>query len=159
MGIFFTLPLFLQIVLGLDAFETGLRMLPISIAMIVFSPVGAGLTQRLGPRRIVQAGFVVLSVGTLGLLGVIDVTLDGARFWVAMFAIGVGMGLVASQLGNVVQSSVGERDRGTAGGLQYTASQFGASLGTALIGAVVLSGLVGASPVRARQRRSHPRPR
>jgi hypothetical protein len=52
------------------------------------------------------------------------------------------MGLIVSQLGNVAQSSVGEDDRGEAGGLQYTAQQLGASLGTALIGAVVITGLL-----------------
>jgi hypothetical protein len=52
------------------------------------------------------------------------------------------MGLIVSQLGNVVQSAVGEDDRSEAGGLQYTAQQLGASLGTALIGAIVITGLV-----------------
>jgi hypothetical protein len=52
------------------------------------------------------------------------------------------MGLVVSQLGNVVQSAVSETDRGEAGGLQYTAQQLGASMGTALIGAVVITGLI-----------------
>jgi hypothetical protein len=52
------------------------------------------------------------------------------------------MGLVVSQLGNVLQSAVGEHDRGEAGGRQYTAQQLGASMGTALIGAIVISGLI-----------------
>jgi hypothetical protein len=52
------------------------------------------------------------------------------------------MGLIASQLGNVVQSAVGDHDRSEAGGLQYTAQQLGSSLGTALIGAVLISGLI-----------------
>jgi hypothetical protein len=52
------------------------------------------------------------------------------------------MGLVASQLGNVIQSSVGPKARGEAGGLQYTAQQLGSSIGTALIGAVVITALV-----------------
>ena len=51
------------------------------------------------------------------------------------------MGLIASQLGNVVQSSVGPKDRSEAGGLQYTAQQLGSSLGTALIGAIVIGSL------------------
>ena len=59
-----------------------------------------------------------------------------------MAVLGVGMGLIASQLGNVVQSAVGDRDRSEAGGLQYTAQQLGSSLGTALIGAVLISGLI-----------------
>jgi uncharacterized integral membrane protein len=51
------------------------------------------------------------------------------------------MGLLASQLGNVVQSSVDASGRGEAGGLQYTGQQLGSSLGVALIGAIVLAGL------------------
>ena len=61
-----------------------------------------------------------------------------------MAVLGIGMGLIASQLGNVVQSSVGDRERSEAGGLQFTAQQLGASLGTALIGAVLITGLVAA---------------
>jgi len=55
----------------------------------------------------------------------------------------VGMGLIASQLGLVVQSSVDASGRGEAGGLQYTGQQLGSSLGVALIGAIVLAGLTG----------------
>ena len=58
-----------------------------------------------------------------------------------MALLGLGMGLIASQLGNVVQSSVDASGRSEAGGLQYTAQQLGSSLGVALIGAIVLSGL------------------
>ena len=58
-----------------------------------------------------------------------------------MAVLGVGMGLIASQLGNVVQSSVDASGRGEAGGLQFTGQQLGSSLGVALIGAIVLAGL------------------
>ena len=61
-----------------------------------------------------------------------------------MAVLGVGMGLIVSQLGNVVQSSVDASGRGEAGGLQYTGQQLGSSLGVALIGAIVLAGLTGA---------------
>ena len=59
-----------------------------------------------------------------------------------MGVLGVGMGLIVSQLGNVVQSAVEDRDRSEAGGLQNTAQQLGSSLGTALLGAIVISGLI-----------------
>ena len=58
-----------------------------------------------------------------------------------MAVLGIGMGLIVSQLGNVVQSSVDASGRGEAGGLQYTGQQLGSSLGVALIGAIVLAGL------------------
>ena len=54
------------------------------------------------------------------------------------------MGLVISQLGNVVQSSVGDDDRSEAGGIQNTAQQLGSSLGTAVLGAIVITGLIAA---------------
>src|SRR5262249_15125365 len=64
-------------------------------------------------------------------------------FGLSMALLGVGMGLMVSQLGNVVQSSVDSSGRGEAGGLQYTGQQLGSSLGVALIGAIVLAGLTG----------------
>ena len=68
-----------------------------------------------------------------------------------------GMGLIASQLGNVVQSSVDASGRGEAGGLQYTGQQLGSSLGVALIGAIVLAGLTGTLRVEDRGGRAHQR--
>jgi Na+/melibiose symporter-like transporter len=142
MGVFFTIPLYLQLVLGLNAFETGLRMLPVSVAMFVASLIGARLATVLTVRSIVQLGMGVVVLATLLLISTIQPTLNGAAFAVAMAAMGTGMGLVASQLGNVVQSSVDASGRGEAGGLQYTAQQLGSALGVALIGVIVLSGLV-----------------
>ncbi len=58
-----------------------------------------------------------------------------------MALLGVGMGLLASQLGNVVQSGVGEEERSEAGGLQFTAQNLGSALGTALIGSLLIGAL------------------
>ena len=52
MGIFFTIPLFLQIVQGLDALETGVRMLPTSVGLFVSAIVGSSLATRFAPRTI-----------------------------------------------------------------------------------------------------------
>ena len=142
LGIFFTLPLYFQIVLGFDALETGIRMLPISIAMLITSMSGPALAKRFPPRRIVQAGFVTLVLAAFLLLGRINPELDDVGVSVALVVLGIGMGLIASQLGNVIQSSVEVADRGEAGGLQYTAQQLGSALGTALIGAIVIGALV-----------------
>lgn len=144
LGIFFVLPLYLQIVLGFDALETGIRMLPISIAMFFTSSSGPLLAGRFGPRRVVQAGFAMLVLASFWMLAGIEPELDSRSFGVTLAVLGIGMGLVASQLGSVIQSSVQSSERGEAGGLQYTAQQLGSASGTALIGAVVLSSLVAA---------------
>jgi EmrB/QacA subfamily drug resistance transporter len=142
MGIFFTVPLFLQIVQGLDALETGLRMLPASAGLFVSALLGSVLAKRFPARTLVRVGLAVVFLSTLLLLDTVKPELDNAPFLIAMGVLGVGMGLIVSQLGNVVQSAVGDEDRSEAGGLQNTAQQLGSSLGTALLGAIVISGLI-----------------
>ncbi len=143
MGVFFTIPLYLQLVLGLDALETGIKMIPVSITMFLASAVGSRLSSRLPVRTLVRLGLWTTVIGIVALLTTIQPDLGEAGFALSMGVLGVGMGLIVSQLGNVVQSSVDASGRGEAGGLQYTGQQLGSSLGVALVGAIVLSGLTG----------------
>jgi EmrB/QacA subfamily drug resistance transporter len=142
MGIFFTIPLFLQIVQGLDALETGVRMLPASVGLFASALLGSALAKRFPAKSLVRVGIAIVFVAVLLLLETIEPELDNASFLLGMGVLGVGMGLIVSQLGNVVQSAVSDRDRSEAGGLQNTAQQLGSSLGTAFLGAVVLTGLL-----------------
>jgi EmrB/QacA subfamily drug resistance transporter len=144
MGVFFTIPLFLQVVQGLDALETGVRMLPASAGLFFAAIAGSALAKRFAPRPLVRTGLAIVFVSILMLLGTIEPELDNASFLVAMGVLGIGMGLIVSQLGNVVQSAVGDDDRSEAGGLQSTSQQLGSSLGTALLGAIVITGLIAA---------------
>ena len=141
MGVFFVVPLYLQVVLGFDALDTGIKMLPVSVAMFIASIVGSRLSTRFTVRGIVRTGLAVVTLAAVVLLSTVEVELDESSFAWAMGLLGIGMGLLASQLGNVVQSSVDSSGRAEAGGLQYTGQQLGSSLGVALIGAIVLSGL------------------
>ncbi len=141
MGVFFTIPLYLQLVLGLDALQTGIRMLPTSIAMFLAAAIGSRLSGRYTVRGITRTGLALTGIAAVGLMATIRPDLADAAFAIFMAVLGVGMGLIASQLGLVVQSSVDASGRGEAGGLQYTGQQLGSSLGVALIGAIVLAGL------------------
>ncbi len=142
MGIFFTIPLYLQIVQGLDALETGVQMLPASAGLFLAAIAGSALAKRFAPRPLVRVGLLVVLLSIAMLLGTIEPELDSGAFLAATGVLGIGMGLIVSQLGNVVQSAVGDADRSEAGGLQNTAQQLGSSLGTALLGAIVISGLI-----------------
>jgi EmrB/QacA subfamily drug resistance transporter len=141
MGIFFVIPLYLQLVLGLNALETGIKMLPVSITMFVTAAIGSRLSNRFAVRSIVRGGLLLTMAGALILLSTIQPTIFDAAFAIGMGVLGIGMGLMVSQLGNVIQSSVEGSGRSEAGGLQYTGQQLGSSLGVALIGAIVLMGL------------------
>jgi MFS family permease len=140
-GSFFVLPLYLQLVLGKDALHTGIEILPISIAMILAAVAGGRLATRVSPRRIVQIGLGVLFVSLIGLLASISPKLTSPLFSISLAGFGAGVGLVISQIGNVVMSSVDESRSSEVGGLQGAAQSLGSSLGTAMIGAILLAGL------------------
>ncbi len=141
MGTFFVIPVYLQVVLGLDAFETGKRLLPLSVAMLVFALLGPRMAERRSPRAVARIGLVAVSIGAAVMLSTLDVELNDTGFKVALALIGAGAGLLASQLGNVIMSAVGPTQSSEAGGLQGTAQNLGSSLGTAIIGAVLLAAL------------------
>ena len=142
MGTFFVLPVYLQVVLGFDAFETGKRLLPLSAAMLVAALLGPRIAGRRSPRTVCQAGLVFISVGAVVMMATLDVKLNDTGFRTAMVLMGIGAGLLASQLGNVIMSSVDPSKTSETGGLQGTFLNLGASLGTALIGAVLIIGLI-----------------
>ena len=142
MGTFFVLPVYLQVVLGFDAFETGKRLFPMSISMLAAALTGAKVATRFGPRALVQVGLGAMAIAALVLVGTIDVELNGTAFAVSLVFFGIGAGLLMSQLGNVIMSSAPPEETNEAGGLQGTAQNLGASLGTALIGSVLLLGLL-----------------
>jgi len=141
LGTFFVLPVYLQVVLGLDAFETGKRLFPMSISMLLAAMLGPRVAARRSPKRTAQLGLAALVVGSFVLLGTIDVELNSVQFGIGLALFGIGAGLLISQLGNIIISSAPPEKTNEAGGLQGTAQNLGASLGTALIGAVLLTGL------------------
>jgi MFS family permease len=141
LGTFFVLPVYLQVVLGLDAFESGKRLFPMSVSMFIAALAGPRLAAGFAPKRVAQAGLLALVAASVFLLGTIDVELRGTEFALSLTLFGVGAGLLLSQLGNVIMSSVDPAKINEAGGLQGTAQNLGASLGTALIGAVLIAAL------------------
>jgi MFS family permease len=142
MGTFFVLPVYLQVVLGFDAFETGKRLLPMSIAMLAAALTGPKLVTHLPPRAIVRIGLLAMALAAFVLVGTIDVSLNDTGFKISLALFGIGAGLLMSQLGNVIMSSAPQAKTNEAGGLQGTAQNLGASLGTALIGSILLTGLL-----------------
>jgi MFS family permease len=151
LGTFFVLPVYLQVVLGLNAFDTGKRLFPMSVTMFVAALLGPRLAAGVAPRRVAQLGLIAVVAASALLLGTIDVELNGTAFATSLALFGVGAGLLLSQLGNVIMSSVGPEKINEAGGLQGTAQNLGASLGTALIGSVLIAALSSGLVARVEQ--------
>jgi Na+/melibiose symporter-like transporter len=140
-GVFFIVPLFLSVVLGLSPMETGLRLLPLSLALLLAATGVPRLLPHASPRRIVRVGMLALIVGVVTLIAALEVGADSSIVFIPMLVIGFGIGALASQLGNVTVSAVPVDKSAEVGGLQNTASQLGASLGTALAGSVLIAAL------------------
>ncbi|MFB7874138.1 MFS transporter [Nocardia sp. NPDC056064] len=144
-GVFFAVPLFLSVVLELSALETGVRILPLSIALVLAAVGIPRLRPRADPRRVVRFGLGVMIVGVLILAAGMDPGADASVVAIPMVLMGLGLGALASQLGAVTVSAVPDSRSAEVGGLQNTATTLGASLGTALIGSVLIATLSSAA--------------
>ncbi|MFO7591483.1 MAG: MFS transporter [Acidimicrobiia bacterium] len=140
-GIFFAVPLFLSVALGLSAMETGVRMLPLSLAMLAFAVGIPKVIPNASPRRVVNIGFIVLFFGIVLLIALLDVGVGAEIVTWPLLIVGAGVGSLASQLGAATVSAVPDEKSGEVGGIQNTGTQLGASIGTALAGAILISAL------------------
>ena len=141
MGVFFTVPLFLSVALGLNALETGVRLLPLSATLLVAAVGIPRLLPEVSPRLIVRAGILLLLAGTLVLLASMEADSGAEIVFVPMLLIGLGMGALASQLGAVTVSAVPDEQSSEVGGVQNTMTNLGASFGTALAGSILIATL------------------
>jgi EmrB/QacA subfamily drug resistance transporter len=140
-GVFFTIPLFLSVVLELSALQTGVRLVPLSLALLVTAIGVPRLAPGVSPRLVVRLGLLAMVAGVLVLIGGIGPTAAAGIVTIPMLLMGLGIGALASQLGAVTVSAVDDRRSAEIGGLQNTVTNLGASLGTALVGAVLVSSL------------------
>jgi EmrB/QacA subfamily drug resistance transporter len=141
MGLFYVIPLYLSVALGLSAIDTGIRITPLSLTMLLAAAGIPKFFPKASPRRVVELGLVAAIVGIVVLFTAMDVSASAEIVTGPLLLIGLGMGALASQLGSVTVSAVSDDQSPEVGGLQNTASQFGASLGTALAGSVLIASL------------------
>jgi EmrB/QacA subfamily drug resistance transporter len=140
-GIFFVVPLYLSVALGLSAIDTGVRILPLSVTLLAAAVGVPRIFPRASPRLIVRCGLLALFAGTVVLLGALDVDSGAEIVLVPLLLIGLGIGALASQLGAVTVSAVPDDQASEVGGVQNTMTNLGASIGTALAGAILIATL------------------
>ena len=140
-GLFFIVPLFLSVALGLSAVETGARLLPLSVTLLVAAVGVPKVWPQASPRLVVNWGLAALLAGIVSLIAALEAGAGPEIVTVPLLFAGLGVGALASQLGAVTVSSVPDEQSGEVGGLQNTATNLGASLGTALAGSVLIGAL------------------
>ncbi|WP_051796580.1 MFS transporter [Streptomyces sp. NRRL S-87] len=141
MGVFFIVPLYLSVALGLSALATGARLLPLSVSLLAAATLIPRLLPDASPRRVVRIGIFCLLAGAVVLMAALDVDAGPEIVTVPLLLIGAGMGALASQLGAVTVSAVPDRQSAEVGGLQNAVTNLGASIGTALAGSIMITAL------------------
>ena len=137
-ALFFVIPVYLQTILGFNALETGLKILPLSVGLILFSILGSRMATMRTARNIGRIGQFILGLGVFLVFVAVQPELADWLFATGMFVVGAGFGLLASQLGNVNMSAVDQSDTSEVGGLQGTFQNLGSSFGTAIVGSVFI---------------------
>jgi MFS family permease len=142
-GFLFSMALFFQIALGLNAMQTGFLYLPLSIPLLIASLTASRLSARIAPKRIIQVGLLVLIAGLLLAIATINVEVKGLGLLTGFALIGIGAGVIASQIMNLVLSQVLPERTSETAALMSTSQNLGMAIGTALMGSIVIAGLVG----------------
>src|SRR6476469_3871072 len=137
-GLFFVVPLYLSVCLGLSALATGARLLPLSVTLLIAAIGIPRLLPDVSPRLIVRIGLLALLAGTVVLLAALDADSGPEIVFVPMLLVGLGIGALASQLGAVTVSAVPDDESPEVGGVQNTMTNLGASLGTAIAGSLLI---------------------
>jgi MFS family permease len=140
-GLFYLVALFLTVALGLTAIATGVRLMPLSIALLL---AAVGIPKRwpqASPRKVARIGLLLMVAAIVLFIVLLGQGTGAEIVTVPLFLAGLGVGCLASQLGAVVAGSVPDSRTGEVGGLQNTATNLGASVATALAGAVLIASL------------------
>ncbi|MET9830319.1 MFS transporter [Streptomyces sp. NPDC006385] len=138
LGVIFFVMLYLQNVRGFSPVEAGVRTLPLSLASVVASPLGAALTDRFGPRLTMPLGMALQAVACFTML-TWSADSSYTTMWPPFVALGLGVGMVMASSSDAVVGNAPVEDGGVAGGLQATALQIGGALGTSVLVSLISS--------------------
>jgi EmrB/QacA subfamily drug resistance transporter len=139
--ILLSLPIFLSRRAGWANRDIGVLLAGLSAQMIVFSPCGGWLADRLGTRAPATIGTILIAVGTLPLL-VIDAGWTWMLYLVPLVIVGVGIGLSSAAVQTAAIDAAAAHETGQAAGLFSTMRYLGSILGSAGMAAI----LVGSQP-------------
>jgi EmrB/QacA subfamily drug resistance transporter len=147
LGLVFVIPLFLQSVLGLSAFDTGLVLTALAGGAFLAGGLAALLTRHIGPHRVVQLGLAIEVVGIVAVGLTFSADRPAWAFCPQLFVYGIGVGFATAQLTSLILADVPRAQSGEGSGIQSTSRQVGSALGIAILGTALTTGL--ASGTRA----------
>jgi EmrB/QacA subfamily drug resistance transporter len=135
-GLLFTIPLYFQAIKGLDALQTGLRLLPLIGGLIIGAKSTASIVKKIGTKNNVALGFVILAAGLfIGAMTEISSAFGFAALWITITGIGLGLALPTS-----MDAALGEltaEKSGVGSALIMAMRQVGGTIGVAILGSIL----------------------
>ncbi|MBM3147981.1 MAG: MFS transporter, partial [Actinobacteria bacterium] len=143
MGVFFTIPIFLQTVLGFSALKAGAVMSPMSVAVMIAAPLAGRLSDRLGSRWLITAGMLLLALGIAWMAGLnpsgqgLQPSTGVGDLLLPFMLAGLGIGMAIAPTTSAVMATAPPDRVGNASGVLSTVRQLGSLMGIAVLGAVL----------------------
>ncbi|MBZ4318449.1 MFS transporter [Streptomyces huiliensis] len=135
-GLLFVLPSYFQSVLGNDAFNTGLRLIPMPLGLLTASRIAPRLVERLGRRVVIPGGLTVIAAAAF--VGSRTSVEDGYGFtagWLSVVGLGFGFAMIPAMAGAL--GALPRERVGTGSGLMMTLRQTAAAVGLAALGSLL----------------------
>ncbi|MEU9455662.1 MFS transporter [Streptomyces sp. NPDC048277] len=145
-GFLFLSTLYLQNVRGLDALHAGLWMLPMAVPMFLCAPLAGRLVAARGPRLPLVVAGVAMTASAV-LFAAFEAETSNTTLFLGYVLFGIGFGFVNAPITNTAVSGMPRSQAGVAAAVASTSRQLGQTLGVAVIGAVLASG-IGSSSYR-----------
>ena len=142
-GTMIVLPIFLQMVLEYNALEAGLTLSPMSLTMFATAVVAGKRSAGHRPSSLIRAGFAILTAGLLIIVPLVPRATSGWYLVPPLIIVGLGLGLLVSQLNNYTLGPMSEERVSEAAGVNSAAGSFGLSFGLAVAGGIMLAVLAG----------------
>jgi EmrB/QacA subfamily drug resistance transporter len=141
-GAVFVLPVFLQQITGADAFTTGLAILPLTTGLLIFAIASSKLSNCISPHKLISIGFLLALAGSFFLRFQFNLNTQIIDLIPGTLLLGMGLGLALPITGNIVLSSAGPDKQSDASGILSTSANLGSSMGTAIIGIILILGTI-----------------
>ena len=142
-GALFAVSLFLQSVLQLNAFDTGLTTLPLTLGLLVFAIAAPSLSGKIGHKKLMAIGCIIAIVGCLLLSTQFKMNTTTMDLLPGMFIMGAGLGFAMALSVDVALLNIPSEGQNNASGLTSTGQSLGESMGTAIIGVILILGVFG----------------
>ncbi|WP_406445609.1 MFS transporter [Streptomyces sp. NBC_01613] len=143
-GFLFLSTLYLQNVRGYDALHAGLWMLPMALPMLLCAPLSGRLVGSRGPRlSLIVAGTAITASALL--FAAFEAETSNVTLFLGYMLFGIGFGFVNAPITNTAVSGMPRAQAGVAAAVASTSRQLGQTLGVAVVGAVLASGVSASS--------------